>query len=229
MKLTLLCWFYILFWTRKKSNSITEKQYSSSWWVSFSSREKIRGARKARPMPCALFQMSCKYSSGRKREVLRLFTDVRTENQKYFCPAGLIWTVTSSCIPMSWSILCGGMEENAQINTHTTPSSPRRELEGHRLSMLILDLPSHHGPAWWSLDCVWPLLIPPVLILIVTWGLSYVLDVPPASLSRLLWASLPHLSALLPGWGWWDRPWPAGYRIPPSAWILHLLEQLSFH
>lgn len=30
------------------------------------------------------------------------------------------------------------------------------------------------------------LLIPPVLILIMTWGLSYVLDIPPVSLSHLL-------------------------------------------
>lgn len=48
-----------------------------------------------------------------------------------------------------------------------------------------------------------------------------------------LWAALPPLPALLPGWGWWDRPWlarscPAGHSIPPlSSWLPSLTEQLA--
>lgn len=95
-----------------------EKQYSSSWWVSFSSREKIWGSRKAGPMPCVLFQVSCKHSSGRTGEILRLFTDVRTENQKSFCPD---WSeLWSHVVPPSPGTHCVKERRKMHRSTHTT-------------------------------------------------------------------------------------------------------------
>lgn len=151
--------------SRKKSTSIMEKQYSSSWWVRLSSREKIQGARKAGHMPCVLVQVSCKHSSGRTGEVLKLLTDVRTEDQKYFCTGALIWVVTSCCIPMSWSILCGGRGENTQV-TPTTHHTLLTQKAIRRAPTFHVDFRPSQSP--WTCMVIprlcLVLVIPPVLI-----------------------------------------------------------------
>lgn len=113
-----------IFLTRKHSASILEKQCSSSWWISFSSRKKIRGARKAGPMLCVPIQASCKHGPGRKGKVQRLFTDVRTGNQKYSCLAGLIWIVTSCSPPSPGAHWMEEWRKIAQINP--PPQGTRR-------------------------------------------------------------------------------------------------------
>lgn len=101
----------------------------------------------------------------------------------------------------------------------------------HQLSMLTSDLP---GGPWATSGPCSPHQ---------TWSWPWLEDWPMCLTSDLLhhhvlawwpglWAALPPLPALLPDWGWWDRPWlarssPAGHSIPLSSWLPSLTEQLA--
>lgn len=236
MKLTLLCLFQVQFSQLGKSLPVSWRNNAHHHDGSASHPErKYEG--QGKQDPCHVFSFKCPASIALAEQGKSwgssLMSELKTRN--------LSVQIDLNCDLMLYSHLLehtvwrNGGKCTDQHTPHTTPSPPRRELEGHQLLMLISDFPSHHGPAWWSLDYVWLLLIQPVLIL--TWGLFYVLDIGPALLPCLpdnLGSGL-HSHACLPcslAGGWWDRPWlarpyPAGHSIPPSSQILSLMEQLA--
>lgn len=186
MKLTLLCLFYVQFSQLGKSLPVSWRNNGES---AAHEERKYKGQRKQDP--CHVSSFKCPTSIALEEQGKSwgssLMPELKTRNISVQQNWSELWPHVVSPCPGAYCV-----EERRKMHrsAHTTPSSHSwhlsKELERRQLSMLISDLPSHHGPAWWSPDYVWPLLIPPVLILIVAWGLSYMLDIPPASLSCLL-------------------------------------------